>query len=123
MQGWDKLPRNHGKHVAWVRIIEELYQEPMGRMPDSDFVAEGFAFFQEFPELLAKNNGPMGSSWAEFEAWRRSPSLIWVVRFQLEEVLAWPEYMLGMKPPTEFMREDLKRTLFRYPSTIPSSPG
>lgn len=62
VQGWDKLPRNHGKQVAWVRITVEPYQERMGMMPDSDYEAEGFAFFAEYPELLAQNNGPMGTT-------------------------------------------------------------
>ena len=60
VQGWDKLPRNHGKHVAWVRITVDPYFEPMGRMPDSDYVAEGYAFFQEFPELLPARPGTLG---------------------------------------------------------------
>lgn len=87
VQGWDKLPRCLGKQVAWVRITTAPYFEAMSLMPDSDYEAEGYAYFQENPHLLPARPGLMGTSWAEFEAWRRSPDSMWVVRLKLEEVL------------------------------------
>ncbi len=124
VQAWDKLPRTRaGHHVAWIRLTENPHWEFLATMPDSDYEAEGYAFFEEHPELLPQKSGPMGTSWVAFNAWRSTNVGMWVIRFQLEEVLVWPEYMLDMSPPTGFMTEALTTTLFRSPSITPSSPA
>ena len=88
VQAWDKNPRSRvGQQVAWIRLTAAPYQELMQLMPDSDYEAEGYRFFEEHPEELPQIHGPMGVTWVHFENWRNSPDRMWVVRFELEEVL------------------------------------
>lgn len=85
---WNRDRRVHGAHqVGVIRLTQHPSYEPLAYMPDSDYVAEGFAWFMENPEELPARRGPMGVSWTAFEAWRQSNSSLWVVRFELVKVL------------------------------------
>ena len=80
---YDKQARNHGHAVAVIRLTRAPYLELYNDMPDDDFEAEGFKFFEEHPEQL-----PPGAPWPEmnwntFDGLRRSPAMVWVVRFEL----------------------------------------
>jgi len=89
VQAWNRSPRTgQGRQVAWIRLTAKPYWEALSKMPDSDYEAEGFAFFAEHPERLTPAYGPMWTSWASFDAWRASGEYMWVVRFNLEDVLA-----------------------------------
>jgi len=49
---YDKVPFHGGKHVATIQLTQDVYPEWSFWMPDEDYEVEGFAFFEEHPELL-----------------------------------------------------------------------
>lgn len=86
-QAWDHLPRTgKGKKVADIRLTDYPRYQMLADMPDSDYEEEGFAFFEEHPELLAEKSGPIGMSRDYFDNWKLDGGGMWVVRFKLEEV-------------------------------------
>lgn len=87
---WDKLPRNHGKKVAIIQLIHAPYRERYADMPDEDYEAEGFAFFEEHPELLPTEAPWLRMNRLVFDRMRElgGDEPIWVVRFKLLEVLS-----------------------------------
>lgn len=86
-QAWDHQPRTRkGKKVADIRLTDFPRYEMLADMPDSDYEEEGFAFFEEHPDLLPANHGPMGMSRDYFDAWKLDGGGMWVLRFTLEEV-------------------------------------
>lgn len=87
VQAWDHQPRTRkGKKVADIRLITAPYWQSLADMPDADYEDEGFAFFEEHPDLLPATHGPMGMSRDYFDAWKLDGGGMWVLRFTLEEV-------------------------------------
>ena len=88
VQAWNTSPRNvraRPRQLAWIRLIATPCWEPLERMPDSDYEAEGFAFLAQQPR---RSGGPVGdASWESFQKWRDSGESMWVVRFKLKELL------------------------------------
>lgn len=60
--------------------------EPMINMPDSDYEAEGFAYLNENKHLLPKSM-PYDVSLAGFRDWQNDGSSLWVVRFEMVEII------------------------------------
>jgi len=92
VQAWDKLPRNHGRPIATIELTAEPSLEPYAEMPDDDYEAEGFKFFEEHPEFL-----PADAPWSTmnrqvFDQSRRDARgrRLWVIRFRLVESLVSP---------------------------------
>ncbi|KKL07637.1 hypothetical protein LCGC14_2584010 [marine sediment metagenome] len=83
VSAYDKLTRNHGRHVATVPVLRAPYQEALGEVPDSDYEAEGFLFFEEHPELLPTSAPWPKMNWDVFNRWRYSEpyKVLWVLRF------------------------------------------
>lgn len=83
-QAYNKLARNHGRQVATIHVLQEPYLERMGDIPDSDYEAEGFSFFEEHPELLPASAPWSVMNWDVFNHWRYSDPdrELWVLRFQ-----------------------------------------
>ncbi len=88
VKAYNKLARNHGSHVATVPVLRAPYQEAMGDIPDCDYEAEGFAFFEEHPELMPANAPWPVMNWDVFNRWRYTEPdrVLWVLRFTPCEV-------------------------------------
>jgi hypothetical protein len=97
--GYSQSPRYQGKPLHASRVIScEL--EPMSRMPDSDFEAEGFSHLATVPggldrlvaNLLGAHNGlvytdshtELDQAWAIFRSWRERCGHLnrWTLRFE-----------------------------------------
>ncbi len=82
---WDKLPRNHGRKVATIRLTCKPYKQVVAMAPDSDYEAEGFGFFERHPEELPAN-APWPvvdrAMWQQFRFGDRF-KVLWVVRFEV----------------------------------------
>jgi hypothetical protein len=88
VKAYDRAPYYGGKHVADIQIQVKPYLEPIARMPDEDYVLEGFQFLYEHPDLRPRTifGKPVtvetfSPEW--FEEWRSSGGEYWVVRFEL----------------------------------------
>jgi hypothetical protein len=99
VDAYDKNPRFGGKRVAVIRLTERPMRAPLGRMPDSDYEAEGFAYMSAHGVRLSVN-GPLPTR-DYFEGWRRSGESLWVVRFELVEVCGLPESRVPNPEPRE----------------------
>lgn len=96
VQAWDKLPRNGGVRIATIRLTAEPVVESCRLMPEADYEAEGYAFYDERAaagdeELVAAiRRGLDLRSWescrSRFEVDRRDGREMTVVRFELVEV-------------------------------------
>jgi len=90
---YDRSPRAHGRHVATIQLTQAPTWEALGMMPDSDYEAEGFAWFERHPEELRKLEQRgiyLPVPFARFKKWRQENGACheWVVRFKLLEVVA-----------------------------------
>lgn len=85
VQAYDKLARNHGSRVAIIRLTKAPYLEPYSAMPDFDYEAEGFNYFEEHPGELPLDAPWPAMNWGIFESMRDPDDLdeVWVVRFEL----------------------------------------
>lgn len=82
VQAYNRSPRRRGRPVARLRLLS-VTQESTGNMPETDYEAEGFAFLHAHgsaSELMA-------TSRAAFEEWRSMDELVWVIRFEVIELL------------------------------------
>lgn len=86
-KAYNKDPRYGGSHIALIKLTEDVRLEPLIKMPDSDYEAEGFVFLAANPWLVPKSM-PYGVSLEAFEAWRQSGGEMYVVRFEVEELTA-----------------------------------
>lgn len=87
VKAYDRSPRWGGKEVATIRIAKDLYKEPISEMPDVDWFHEGFEYMFQHPELIPKSSPFKTASWEEFEEWRASGGVYWVVPLRLVEVI------------------------------------
>ncbi len=93
VQAWDRNPRNGGRQVGVIQLTDRPRLEPNAWMPDSDYEAEGFAYLYAHPEVLPKTIfGHKASredfSWDAFCRWRWNGKSMWVVRFEIVQILS-----------------------------------
>jgi hypothetical protein len=98
---YDRNPRQGGKTIAHLRLTADPVYESVAFAPDSDYEAEGFAYFAEHPDRQAVRNGiPM--SWEAFERWRAGVWCEWVIRFEIVELFDAPaERSKGQETPAQ----------------------
>lgn len=96
VQAYDRNPRNGGRPVAHIRLTQTPRWEHMDTAPADDYVAEGFAWFDDHPDVRARALPKLARSlhltevpsmldlWAEWENANRS---MWVVRFEVERII------------------------------------
>lgn len=90
VDAFNRQPRHAGTKIATIRIVS-VTKEPMFTMPDSDYEAEGFAYLADNLHLLPKSgefSHPERVSRESFAAAQRASACVWVVRFELVEVMA-----------------------------------
>ena len=75
---YDRGPRNGGKQVAIIRLLQTPYQERVNEAPDPDYEAEGLQWMEEQGKLI--QGLPPSVFWRQ---WQRDNPLVWVVRFEL----------------------------------------
>jgi hypothetical protein len=90
--GCERSPRAGGRPLALLRLLADPIREPLADMPDTDYVAEGWQWLFEHPDVLAASRYARSLrqddfSWQAFERWRARPLSTWVVRFELLAVL------------------------------------
>ncbi|MFA7248069.1 MAG: hypothetical protein WC273_00375 [Dehalococcoidia bacterium] len=84
LQAWDKNPRTgKGKRVGTIRLTAAPRLEAARDVPDEDWEGEGFAYLAEHGLTLFGGATPR----EVFDGWRRSTNSLWVVRFELVELL------------------------------------
>jgi len=81
VQAWDKSPRYSGKKIGVIEL-KLVEKQPIISMPDSDYEAEGFGHMHRAGIEAPKASGFRDYSWEEFNRWRRSGEVLWVVRFK-----------------------------------------
>lgn len=85
---YDRQPRNGGKPIARLRLTQDVTHERDADAPDSDWAAEGFAWFQQrYGDHLSNGRDV---SWKGFCDWRKDGGSSWVVRFEVLEYLRGP---------------------------------
>ena len=94
----DKRLEYGGQVMGIGQMLRDAYPEPLSRIPDSDYEAEGFDFFEEHPELLTGQFKGMDiRNWCEVMAreLRHDPQLRnvndIVLRFQPIDIFHVPE--------------------------------
>ena len=89
----DRDRRAGGQPIAELRLVDDVRPERMIEMPDSDYAAEGFAWFHAQPQAIPVS--AIGQPWAQeecslgaFQAWRatRRAQRVYVVWFEVERV-------------------------------------
>jgi hypothetical protein len=91
LSAWDRQPRFHGNHIAFIRLLSDATWTPMSEMPDSDYQAEGFEFMYSHPEIMTKTIEGLPRdhfithvlSKEGFENWRGNSGSMYVVRFEV----------------------------------------
>lgn len=82
LQAWNHNPRVKGaRRVGIIRLTAKPVLS--NEFPDSDFEAEGFAYFEEQGDETTVLGLPARELWAK---WQRERPSFWVVRFELVEV-------------------------------------
>lgn len=112
---YERSPRTGGKQVATIRLTADPVLEPLSAMPVTDYEAEGFAFFDEHPELLPKTKSVIwaqrfGGGVEQFvAAYANDPREEWVIRFELMSVVSKIEsaYVADVKRLAEPTRRQL----------------
>jgi len=79
---YDRQPRYRGRQVAMIRLMQAPYRQSTAEAPESDWEAEGFAFLES---VGAKVDGMRPK--VLWRAWHVFPREMWVVRFELVEVI------------------------------------
>lgn len=80
VDAYDRSPRAHGKKVATIRITRPPHRESTANLPVEDYAREGFAWLRE--------HGHRETVDRIMESWGMYPREVWVVQFELVEVLA-----------------------------------
>ena len=79
---YDRQPRYRGRQVATIRLAQAPYLQSTADAPESDWQAEGFAYLES---VGAKVDGMRPK--VLWRAWHVYPQEMWVVRFELVEVI------------------------------------
>ena len=87
-QAYNRNPRNGGRLIALIRLTQKPKLERMTTIPDTDFKAEGFAYYEGRPELWRFRDPPH----EHFRKMQQTPEWAWVVRFELVEVCSGVEH-------------------------------
>lgn len=80
VEAWDKLPYAGGHHVADIVLIEAPYLS--AEYPEGDYEREGLAWMEKQGRLI-KGQSPR----VFWEEWRAKAPSLWVVRFELREMI------------------------------------
>ena len=84
VQAWSKGPRVKGaKRVGTIRLTAAPYLEESVAAPIEDYDAEGFTYLAEHGMTLFGGSRPQDV----WDSWMVSSRPLWVVRFELVEVL------------------------------------
>jgi len=78
-QAYDKSPRYGGKQIGRIQILS-ITREPIVKMPESDYDAEGFKYMEEQGLTIWKKPPRQA-----FERWKPNGGSYWVVRFKVLE--------------------------------------
>jgi hypothetical protein len=106
---YDKTPRAHGKAVARLRLTHDPVKEDWADAPDRDWLGEGFAFMCGTQEWKDADRLPVvlrnrilaetaRNTWADA---KRDGGVMWVVRFELLELLPGASEYLDPRPKAE----------------------
>ena len=79
---YDRQPRFRGHQVATIRLTQAPYVESTAFAPEDDWEGEGFAYLTD---TGAKVDGLEPA--VLWRAWHLQPQLLYVVRFELVEVV------------------------------------
>lgn len=80
VDAFDKLPRAHGKKIATIRITRDPYLQWTDAIPLHDYVREGFIWLDD--------HGQRETVARIVEYWHIRPRPVYVIEFELVEVLA-----------------------------------
>lgn len=86
VDAWNTSPRNtrgNPRKIATIKLTAKPYLERAREAPDEDYEGEGFAYLTE---IGRKVNGHTPE--AMWRAWKLENPQLWVVRFEILEVLA-----------------------------------
>lgn len=84
VQAWNQSPRVKGsRRVGTIRLTEKPYRASTLLIPPDDWEAEGFGYM-----TLHRIEIDGGTPLALWEAWHERSVMLWVVRFELVEVLS-----------------------------------
>ena len=75
---YDKMPYHGGKRVALLKLTHDPYLESTSKLPEEDYVNEGFAFMEE--QGLTVNGEHPGVFWFR---WMSEPEDLFVIRFKV----------------------------------------
>ena len=81
-QGWDRSPRIGGRQVAVISLTRDAYAQSTGSMTEADYEAEGLAWMEQTGKLI-RGKTPRQF----FEDWKAADELVYVVRFQLMQLV------------------------------------
>jgi len=79
---YDRQPRYRGRQVATIRLTQPPYRQSTADAPESDWEAEGFAYLERMGSKVGKLTPRV-----LWKAWHVFPQEMWVVRFELVEVV------------------------------------
>ena len=93
LTAWDRSPMYKGKRIAKIELTAKPYKEAMNLMPDEDYENEGFAYFDENPEIIPKywlkcfkfHGIKNFQEW--FEMMQKSNDQMWVIEFKVLETI------------------------------------
>lgn len=85
VDAYDRSPRLGGRRVATIRIARDPWKQRTGLMDDVvDYEREGIRHMAMLSDLA-----PDGSRWHDWwHSWKRADELVYVVEFQVIEVLS-----------------------------------
>ena len=86
IHAYDRSPRVGGHQIARLRLTDVPRYEADADAPDSDYEAEGFAWFAAHPDALparAREELRVAVSPAAYQAWREAGGHSWVIRFEV----------------------------------------
>lgn len=98
VRAWDRSPRFGGKAIAFLRLTAPVEAQPLSEMPDSDYEAEGFAWYCDHPREISENlrkflNLQPGRypdrhwfRWFRFNGFSGVKNTLYVVRFEVDRL-------------------------------------
>lgn len=75
---YDRNPQWGGSQVALIQLTDTPYKENTSKIPDEDWINEGFAYLESIGE---KVNGKTPREF--WDAWKNDAEDIWVIRFRV----------------------------------------
>lgn len=99
---YDRRPEYGGKAIAVIELTQDPRREPDSMAPDSDYEAEGFAYYEEHPEELtpaARKQARVTITRKAFSDWRSQGGYSWVIRFRLVRIIDDVRATAPKQPP------------------------